>query len=154
LRGFASRQCLDVGGCKRLSAHRPVAALYLVDEHPGELTQVLSLDAHHGICDSLNDGLLLLLREDPFDELDVDQWHWTLLSRRETPSCYLAPGYRVPLTVKISNPLVQVSLKNEEIMKFRISRHPFLQCLPGGLDPLLTLPLNGSRQYIGWNRPP
>src|SRR5262245_21451603 len=84
LRGFASRQCLDVGGCKRLAAHRPVAALYLVDEHPGEPTQVLSLDAHHGICDSLNDGLLLLLREDPFDELDVDQWHWTLLSRRET----------------------------------------------------------------------
>src|SRR5215470_6711186 len=76
LRGFAGQQCLHVCCRKRLTAHGPVAALNLVDHHPGDRAHVLALDAHHGVGDALDDGALLALREDAFDDLHIDQWHW------------------------------------------------------------------------------
>src|SRR3954451_15819165 len=66
---------VDVGGRQAVAADRPVPALDLLDDAPGDLAQRLALDLHHGVGQALGDLALLVGREHALDELHVDEWH-------------------------------------------------------------------------------
>ena len=45
----SGRQSLDIGSAQRVTGDAPVAALHLLDHHPGHRTHVLALDGDHGL---------------------------------------------------------------------------------------------------------
>src|ERR1700750_171078 len=73
--GRAGRERVDGLGGHRLTADAPVPALDLLDDDPGHGAHVLTLDLDHGVGELLDDLLLLMVVEDAFDELDVDERH-------------------------------------------------------------------------------
>jgi len=58
-----------------LAADAPVTALDLFDDDPGHAAHVLAFDLHHRVGQLLDHLLLLVVAEDAFDDLDVDEWH-------------------------------------------------------------------------------
>src|SRR3954454_11719422 len=75
LGGHAALHGPDGLGGELLPADRPVAALRLLDVHPGDSAHALALDVDHRIGELLDHLALLLGVEDAFDELDIDDGH-------------------------------------------------------------------------------
>src|SRR6476661_963151 len=73
--GRAGRERVDGLGGHGLAPDAPVPALDLFDDDPGHRAHVLTLDLDHRVGELLDDLLLLVVIEDAFDELDVDERH-------------------------------------------------------------------------------
>src|SRR5262249_13045809 len=81
-----ARHGLDISRGQGLSSNAPTPALDLFEDHPGDLTHRLALDGNHHVGEPANHLLLLGIREDTFDHLDMDQWHGQLSAlSRDSP---------------------------------------------------------------------
>ncbi len=60
-----------------MASNSPVTALDFLDGDPGDLAQRFTLDSHHGVGELGNHLLLLVRGEDAFDELYIDERHWS-----------------------------------------------------------------------------
>src|SRR4029077_1756340 len=96
------RDGLDVTRGQGLPTDAPTPALDLFDDHPGDLAHLLALDGNHRVGELANHLLLLGVREDAFDELDLNKWHGQLsaLSRdfpdEFRPNRSVTPSGRFP----------------------------------------------------------
>src|SRR5205814_3359440 len=77
--GLAGRKRLHFVSGERIAANSPIATLIILDDKPRHVTHVLAFDRDHRIRELADHLLLLRLRENAFDQLNIDQRH-TLFS--------------------------------------------------------------------------
>jgi hypothetical protein len=66
-------------GGQAAAADPPLAFLDLLDLDPADVAQGFAFDGHHHVGDLLDNFPLLLLREDVFDDLNIDLRHSLIL---------------------------------------------------------------------------
>ncbi len=95
------RHGLDVARGQGLPSDSPTAALHLFDNHPGYRSHFLALDGNHRVGELANHLLLLILGENAFDDLDLNEWHgdlsalnWDLLDDARPKHSVGSSGHR------------------------------------------------------------
>ena len=74
-RGLSASQGMHVGGCQRLAADSPVAAVHLLDHAPGDPAHALAFDRDHRVGQLADDLALLFLAEYVLDDTNLDKRH-------------------------------------------------------------------------------
>src|ERR1700730_15837630 len=71
-RGLSACQGLDVGGGQGIAADPPVAAFHLLDDAPGDIAHVLTLDRDHRLGELADDLALLFPTEHVLDHANLN----------------------------------------------------------------------------------